>query len=140
MRPRGSCSDWSVHFADRTGIEAQVGEPAVPRNLAQLHVVWRVDIDELRMEFVEGLLQRGALAGLDLAPANTRGRKAGDSAEQDRPDEGQRQDETKSRYGCLLGPFGQGSGLGPVQPTCRPPLSGRTDHHTQRALPKNADS
>jgi hypothetical protein len=67
-------------------------------------------------------------------------RVAGGSAEQDRPDEGQRQDETKSRYDCLLGPFGPGSGLGPAQPTCRPPLSGRTDHHTQHTLPKNADS
>jgi len=68
------------HFANRVGVEAQVGEPAAPRNLAQLHVVRRVDVAELGMKFVERLLQCGTLLRLDMALANSRGRKAGGRA------------------------------------------------------------
>jgi hypothetical protein len=63
-------------FADRVGVEAEVGEAAAPRNLAQLPVIWGLDPGKLDVEFVERLLQCGALLRLDLAFANSRGRKA----------------------------------------------------------------
>ena len=65
-------------FADRIGVEAEIGEAAAARNLPQLHVVGRVDVAKLRVEFVKRLLQRGALLRLDVALADSRGSKAGD--------------------------------------------------------------
>jgi hypothetical protein len=68
--------DRAPRFADRIGVEAQVGETAAPGNLAQLRVVRGIDPGKLGVEFVERLLQCGALLRLDLAFANSRGRKA----------------------------------------------------------------
>jgi hypothetical protein len=78
-------------FADRIGVEAEIGEAAAARDLPQLHVVGRVDVAKLRVEFVKRLLQRGALLRLDVALADSRGSKAGSRAQQYRAYDDQRQ-------------------------------------------------
>lgn len=69
-------------FADRIGVEAEIGEAAAARDLPQLHIVGRVDVAKLRVEFVKRLLQRGTLLRLDVALADSRGCKASSRAQQ----------------------------------------------------------
>jgi hypothetical protein len=78
-------------FADRIGVEAEISEAAAARDLPQLHVVGRVDVAKLGVEFVKRLLQRGPLLPLDVAFADSRGSKAGSRAQQYRADDDQRQ-------------------------------------------------
>ena len=78
-------------FADRIGVEAEIGEAAATRDLAELHVVRRVDIAKLLVKFVERLLQRRPLPCFDVPLADSRGSKAGSRAQQYRADDDQRQ-------------------------------------------------
>ena len=78
-------------LADRIGVEAEVAETAATCDLTQLHVVRRVDIAKLHVEFVKRLLQRGALLRLDVTFANSGRGKAGSRAQQYRAYDDQRQ-------------------------------------------------
>jgi hypothetical protein len=63
-------------FADRIGVEAQIGEAAAARDLAQVHVVSGVDPADLGVKLLERLLQRGALLRFNAAFADSRGRES----------------------------------------------------------------
>jgi hypothetical protein len=77
-------------FAERIGVEAEIGEAATTRDLVQLRIVRRVDIAKLRVKFLERLLQRGALLRLDMAFADSGGGETGGRAQQYRANDDQR--------------------------------------------------
>jgi hypothetical protein len=84
----------SPGVADRSGVEAEIGEAAATRDLAELHVVRRVDIAKLLVKFVERLLQRRPLPCFDVPLADSRGSETGGCAQQYRAGNEQRQKQS----------------------------------------------
>ena len=83
-------------------------------NLAQLHVVRGIGPADLGAKFVESLLQCGTLFRLDQGLGDSRSREASGRAQQDSPDAGQWQKQSKSRAGCSWSD---------VRPPCGPGLT-----------------
>ena len=120
--------------ADRIGIEAKVAKATAACDRAQLRIVRRIDVAELRVKFVERLLQRRALLGFDAACAEPADGKSGSRTQHHRPGNEQRQQQRDARNGCLAALGGSCHRLRRALPVCRPPSPGCRGRHTQRPL------
>jgi hypothetical protein len=143
FRPAEPADDATAHvvqglqrpavLADRIGVEGEIAEAAAACDCAQLNVIGRVDVAELRVKFVKRLLQGGALLRFHTAFADSAGRDAGRRAQHHGSGHAQRQEQQGHARGSDPRIVGKsGNRRRRASPVCCPQSPGRRGHHTQR--------